>query len=421
MASANERRNTPRPAGEREHGRAEARWRVRGVALVTALALTREVPIGARAPQERGVTEVPAPTLVEAPWSSASVDDAVQRGLAFLAKQQLPATGAVALGADANGERAHVAVTALAALAWMSGGSTPNRGPHQTNVTRAIEYLLACTEREGDEHPGYVHDRLDSISRMHGQGLAAMALAEAYTQSPEVTLGRRIAETLALCVQRIEGSQGAEGGWYYDPFRTAAHEGSVTVSLVQALRAARNAGILVDADVIARAVKYLERSQAKERGPDGSLPRDFGGFRYSLVDHETSVALTAAGLSTLHATGVYDGAVVRDGYDYIWRKLAAREVDLARGDTSAHPAFPFYERFYLSQALWQNPDRAVFQRWAAEEFPRLVAAQRADGSWEDVRHSARGRIIGRYGASYATATNCLVLSLPESQLPIFAR
>jgi len=421
MASAIERLTALRGGAARWDVRDATRWGMRGVALVAALTLTRATPVGVGAVQERGVTEVPGPTLAEAPWSSASVDDAVRRGLEHLARQQLPATGEVALGADAGGERARVAVTALAALAWMSGGSTTNRGPHQTNVTRAVEYLLACTERVGDEHPGYIHDRQDSISRTHGQGLAAMALAEAYTLSPESTLGRRLADTLALAVRRIEISQGAEGGWYYEPFRTAAHEGSVTVSLVQALRAARNAGVLVDADVIARAVKYLERSQSKERGPDGALPRDFGGFRYSLVDHQTSVALTAAGLSTLHATGVYDGPVVRDGYDYIWRKLAAREVDLARGDTSAHPTFPFYERFYLSQALWQNPNRTVFQRWAADEFPRLVAVQRADGSWEDVRYAAGARVIGRYGASYATATNCLVLSLPESQLPVFAR
>jgi hypothetical protein len=302
-------------------------------------------------------------------------------------------------------------VTALAALAWMSGGSTTNRGPHQTNVTRAIEYLLACTEREGDEHPGYVHDRQDTISRMHGQGLAAMALAEAFTSSPEVTLGKRISATLTLTIARIESSQGAEGGWYYDPFRTAAHEGSVTVSLVQALRAARNAGVLVDGEVIARAVKYLERSQAKERGADGSLPRDFGGFRYSLVDHQTSVALTAAALSTLHATGVYDGPVVRDGYDYIWRKLAAREVDLARGDTSAHPAFPFYERFYLSQALWQSPDQRLFERWGPAERQRVLARQRPDGSWSDPQ----------YGDCYATAMNCLFLAIPEGLLPIFQR
>lgn len=363
----------------------------------------------------------PSTPIQGPPWNGEAVEAAVRRGLDHLARVQLPATGALALGADSSGERPHVAVTALGALAWMSGGSTTNRGPHQQNVARAIEYLLACTERAGDEHPGYIHDRQDSISRMHGQGLATMALAEAYTLSPESAFGRRIAETLALAVARIEASQGAEGGWYYDPFRTAAHEGSVTVSLVQALRAARNAGVKVDAGVIARAVKYLERSQRNERGPDGSLPRDFGGFRYSLVDQETSVALTAAGLSTLHATGVYDGPVVRDGYDYIWRKLAAREVDLARGDASAHPAFPFYERFYLSQALWQNPDRAVFARWATDEFPKLVAEQRPDGAWEDVRHASGGRIIGRYGTSYATATNCLVLSLPESQLPVFAR
>ncbi|MEZ6013953.1 MAG: hypothetical protein R3F49_02460 [Planctomycetota bacterium] len=377
--------------------------------------------------QDPSTQSAPAPStrdrgsLPQRPWSSPAIEAAVRRGLDHLARQQLPATGAVALGADAAGERAHVAVTALAALAWMSGGSTTNRGPHQQEVTRALEYLLACTERAGDEHPGYVHDRQDSISRMHGQGLAALAFAEAYTLSPESSLGRRLSETLKLVVERIEVSQGAEGGWYYDPFRTAAHEGSVTVSLVQALRAARNAGILVNPGVIARAVQYLERSQLQERGADGALPRDFGGFRYSLVDAQTSVALTAAGLSTLHATGVYDGPVVRDGYDYIWRKLAAREVDLARGDTSAHPAFPYYERFYLAQALWQNPDPTTFARWASDEFPRIVAAQRADGAWDDVRNGAGGRVHGRYGTSYATATNCIVLSLPESQLPILAR
>ncbi len=371
--------------------------------------------------QERGDGAAGPRSTVTLPAVDTAIEDAVRRGLDHLARQQLPATGAVALGADPSGDRAHIAVTSMAALAWMSGGSTTNRGPHQVQVTRAIEYLLASTERDGDEHPGYINDQQDRISRMHGQGLAALALAEAFTTTPEEPLGRRVLETLILAVRRIEQSQGAEGGWYYEPVRTASHEGSVTVSLVQALRAARNAGVHVDAGVIQRAVKYLERSQHRERGADGALPRDFGGFRYSLVDPETSVALTAAALSTLHATGVYDGPIVQDGYDYIWRKLAAREVDRARGDLSAEPAFPFYERFYLSQALWQNPNRAVFARWAEDEFPRLLAAQRADGAWEDVRYSSGRKITARYGTSYATATNCLVLSLPESQLPIFAR
>jgi len=314
-----------------------------------------------------------------------------------------------------------VAVTALAALAWMSNGSTTNRGPHQTHITRAVEYLLACTEREVDEHPGYIHDRQDTISRMHGHGLATMALAESLTTSVDEGLGKRIHAALLLALARIEVSQSAEGGWYYEAYRTASHEGSVTVNLVQALRAARNAGFTVNIQVIERALGYLERSQLNTREADGSLPREFGGFRYSLSDQSTSVALTAAALATFHALGRYDGPIVRDGYDYVWRKLAAREVDLARGDLSAHPAFPFYERFYLAQALWQNLDEAVFRRWAATEFPILIAAQRTDGAWEDVRHSGNGRIIARYGTSYATATNCLVLSLPESQLPIFVR
>ena len=62
-------------------------------------------------------------------------------------------------------------------------------------------------------------------------------------------------------VARIEGSQGDEGGWNYEPYRSLQHEGSVTVALVQALRAAKDAGVRVDPDVVARAVQYVEPSR----------------------------------------------------------------------------------------------------------------------------------------------------------------
>ena len=75
------------------------------------------------------------------------------------------------------------------------------------------------------------------------------------------------------------------------------------------------------------------------------------------------------------------------------------------------PIFPIYERLYLAQAYWQHPDRTLFERWFAAERDRLLTTQETSGAWMD----------SRFGATYATATNALVLALPESLLPIFQR
>jgi hypothetical protein len=51
-----------------------------------------------------------------------------------------------------------------------------------------------------------------------------------------------------------------------------------------------------------------------------------------------------------------------------------------------------------------------------------ISDQRSDGGWEDIRQDGRGETItGRYGTTYATAMNCLFLSVPEGLLPIFRR
>jgi hypothetical protein len=202
-------------------------------------------------------------------------------------------------------------------------------------------------------------------------------------------------------VGRIEASQGVEGGWYYQPVKVADHEGSVTICLVQALRGAHNAGVKVDAAVIHRAVDYVKRLQ----NPDGS-------FRYALGIERSSVALTAAAISTLNATGTYRATELDDGYDFVFRELAARnEAPSARAATAREVPYPFYERLYLAQALWQHQDASVYAGWASAEQRRLLLDQLEDGRWSDPR----------FGDCYATATNCLVLALPEGLLPIFQR
>ena len=119
-----------------------------------------------------------------------------------------------------------------------------------------------------------------------------------------------------------------------------------------------------------------------------------------------SVALTAAGIVTLNAAGRYES-------EKLDRALRALLFDLEerRAGRGESPDFPYYERLYVAQALWQLQDLALFEDWAREERLRVLSDQRRDGSW----------VSPQYGDCYATAVNCLFLALPEGLLPIFQR
>src|SRR4030095_9188208 len=208
-----------------------------------------------------------------------------------------------------------------------------------------------------------------------------------------------IRRALVAAVRLIERAQGETGGWYYTPKVNTDHEGSVTITLVQALRAARNAGIAVDTNVIARAIEYVRRSQD-----------DDGSFRYRINDTVTqrTPARTPAAISTLNATGDYDSAVVDRGIKHLLGKFSERRE---YGTNRANEQFPVYERFYTAQALRQYRDPEVFADWYRRERAMRLKSQAegalqgvdVDGSWPD-----------RYGRVFATAVNCIVLRIEDS-------
>jgi hypothetical protein len=321
---------------------------------------------------------------------------ALERGLAFLSAQQaLQQDGSLP---RAGGKR-HVPVptTALAALAFMACGSSPERGPYGHEVSMAVDYLaLRADLSPGSKAHGFISFEGDELSRMHGHGFATLALTQAYAVSPRTTRGRRLETVLRAAIDRIEASQGLEGGWFYDATVSTEHENSVTVCLVQALRAARDLGFQIDTAVIEQAVDYIRRCQAED-----------GSFKYGLETDETTLALTAAGLSTLNFLGQYDGPEVERGMEVLWQRLEMRR-DGRRGSDAD---FPYYERLYVALALWQHSDRRLFDAWMADEQVEILNEQRADGSWNSKQ----------FGSCYATAMNCLVLALPQGLLPIFQR
>lgn len=364
---------------------------------------------------QEGRTPRPRPSDRDLPAPAARVDSAaapersdaraaretrafemMERGLAALARAQAGKSD----GSFEPGEceqSVPVAVAALAALAYMAGGSTPDRGPNGAELSRAIDYLISrCELSPGATHLGYIASDGDPLARMHGHGFATLALSQAYTMSPASPRGARLRAALEAATKLIEKSQGPEGGWYYEPVPSFDHENSVTVCLVQALRGARGAGVTVNADGIARAVDYIRRCQDEE-----------GAFRYALNRPSTSAALTAASLSTLNASGVYHGPEVARGLESLSRELATREADAAIGGVR----YPHYERLYVAQALFQAADPRPYEQWRARLIVELEEQQAADGTWPD----------RQYGDTYATAMHCLVLAIPFGMLPIFQR
>ncbi len=77
---------------------------------------------------------------------------------------------------------------------------------------------------------------------------------------------------------------------------------SVTICQINALRAARNAGLFVPKETVDACIRYVKRSQ----NPDG-------GFRYMLQGGASAFPRSAAGVVALQSAGEYDTKEVRDG------------------------------------------------------------------------------------------------------------
>ncbi|MBZ4217814.1 hypothetical protein, partial [Klebsiella aerogenes] len=84
-----------------------------------------------------------------------------------------------------------------------------------------------------------------------------MFLASVYGMVTKESLRRQVGGAVRKAVTLTSQGQSGAGGWTYVP--GTGDEGSVTVTQVQALRAAQNAGFLVPRSVIDEAANYLEK------------------------------------------------------------------------------------------------------------------------------------------------------------------
>jgi hypothetical protein len=311
---------------------------------------------------------------------------AVERGLEWLAQGQY-SSGAV-------GHTCQVAFTSLAGLAFLASNSTPVRGPHAKVVRSCLRFILRCSSKT----TGYINEASDrgiGGSGMHGHGYATWFLAELYGMCGEkLDVGdASVKERVQKAVRLIEQSQDSNGGWIYEPGGDG-HEGSVTVTQVQALRAARNVGIAVDKRVIDKGIDYIRKSSY----PDGTIAYSLGSYRGG------TYALTAAGMCVFAMYGLYAEPEVKRGMSAVMEFLTGRRYRGGRHEYYGH----LYGGQVCFMARAKEPSFWT-QGYSIIRNELLAAQDKATGGW----------LNDGYGGALGTACAALVLQIPYRYLSIF--
>jgi hypothetical protein len=365
------------------------------------------------------------PPMTEAEAETARVlakyKPVIDKGLQWLARQQFRDGHW-----EAQGGQYPIAMTGLAALALLAEGSTPSHGRYSKNIENAIEYLIGRTQKNG--LIGNPNDQREQHRYMYGHGFSLMFLSLAYGEENDDKRRRELEKVLTRAVDFTGKAQTRLGGWGYVSAADGSDfdEGSVTITQVQALRAAKNAGIPVPKEIIDKAHDYLKKStQVSVHNADPKKAE--AGVIYSLRQGGGNVRppLTAAGIACLFNAGEYGSELGLKWLNYCQRHIP---IDKSGRDSFGHWE---YTHFYYAQVLYTlgedrhgklRPDLAEqeksgkqsllkWSRYREVTYDFLAARQEADGKWSQ----------GFVGPVYTTALHLVILQLDKGNLPILQR
>jgi hypothetical protein len=326
------------------------------------------------------------------------VDQAVNKGLTFLAAQQITRTMAEQMkepylaGSFRGYEAGNTGITSLGVLAFLSKGYMPGPGRYGQVIAHGIDYVLAQQHENGllgsIQHPG------NSNGTMYAHGIATLLLTEASGMvDPErqkkidVVLPKAMA--LLLAAQQVKKTPDHAGGWRYQP-NSNDSDLSLTGWSIMALRAGKLNGVPIPKENIVHAVEYILRCRVEQDG----------GFAYQ--PHQGSApGLTGCAILCLELCGEHGNKVIAPAGEYILSHLPQR------GDLGMKNYYAFY---YCSQASFQLGSR-YWETWAPHMYDSLLVNQKPDGSWP----------AWEIGETYSTAMSVLAMTVAYRQLPIYQR
>ena len=315
----------------------------------------------------------------DAPELTAKASQAIDKGLKYLLTVQKKDGS---WDGDGEGYRA-VGITSLVLMAFMSKAQFPGSGPYAKPLDRCKDWLLKhAKQRPG----GYLG------TTMYEHGLATLALSEMWGMTRDKKDDDAIQKALEKAVDVILRSQNPGGGWRYQPQADGGEDTSCTQTVFHALASARQAGIMVPNETIAKVVKYFKFAQNAETG----------GFTYSPNGRlKVTPACSAGGAYCAQLAGQRDSEMVAAALRYLKK--------LSPGIFNGGGHY-YYAHYYAIQAMVQAGDKH-YAEWYPHIRDALISRQQKDGAWHK----------SNKGTAYETPMAIIILATPHRYIPIYQR
>ena len=319
---------------------------------------------------------------------------AVLRALRWIKQHQEPDGSWSLASGGGPGSGSVPAMTGLALLTFLAHGETPAPDCIEFGLTvqRGISWLID-NQLENGRFPG--QDKHE-----YGHPIAAYALCEAFgmTRYPDAGLAAQRATDVII------RGQNESGGWNYNCRKSDRDDTSYMGWCVQALKAARIAGVRAEG---------IDNALAKSvQGVKGNASLSTGGFGYTAPGRHH---LTSAAVLSLQLAGAGNSPEARQGM--VMLDEATCRWDAPWGNN------PIYYWYYITQAKLHHSEEA-WETWRGAFEPQFVANQTVlpgasagepeTGYWEAVspREHCQSLI-------YNTTLCTLALETPYRMLPTY--
>ncbi len=286
--------------------------------------------------------------------------------------------------------------TGMALLCFLGAGQSEQSGEYKNVVRQGVRFLASQSKssrkmagnlmglsRRGRGHEG-----------MYAQGIATLALCEAYNLGQNPTLRKPAQNALDFIVQ-AQDTRG--GGWRYQPGERG--DTSVVGWQVMALYSGRIAELNVPQQSLEAAWGFLDSVQSDE------------GAGYGYMQPGATPTLSAVGLLSRMYLGKPHGW---DTDHPSVKRGAAQFASLGPSPDN------MYYNYYATQFMYQYGGE-LWKQWNETMRDQLVSQQsktgHAAGSWRPI--CPRG--TGPGGRLYMTAMCVLTLEVYYRHLPIYAR
>ena len=287
-----------------------------------------------------------------------------------------------------GGQKNHdIASTSFALLCYFGWGAKHNKdGPYRETVEKAVQWLMSQV-KEGDFTNG-------QHNGMYDQGVATLALAEAYGLTKDPSLREPLQQAVDFVVAAQNKSHGA---WDYSP-KSKRMDTSVSGWQLMALKSADLAGIEIPAESLRLAGVWLDRVASGSK--KGIYGYDRAGFKTS--------AMVAEGMFSQQLLGKMDASHPRmkESANHMLQHLPKNKGKQA----------DYYYWYYGTLSSYVNKGE-VWEKWnpVMREIliDRQVKGGRDEGSW-DYKHGNHSKQMGRV---ITTAIATLSLEVYYRYLP----